>query len=202
MFRNLRNDAVYRAGRTVLDNEGKAARGSREARAMAKGTDFGQEMRHLSWLGNEFGMLERLHAAGLDVPAPVAVNDNAILMEYFGDEVRAAPALAGVHLEGPDPRRVFDRLLDQIGAMLDQERIHGDLSGHNILYWDGVARIIDFPQAVSPLENPHAYALFARDVARVCGYFARYGIMPNVAQLTTDLWRAHLPDPIPDDLRI
>jgi hypothetical protein len=39
-------------------------------------------------------------------------------------------------------------------------------------------------------------------VARVCSYFARYEIMPNVAQLTADLWRTHLPDPIPDDIRI
>src|SRR5262245_31015738 len=53
MFRNLRNDAVYREGRATLDAEGKEARGRRERVALQKKTRYGQDLRHLSWLTSE-----------------------------------------------------------------------------------------------------------------------------------------------------
>ncbi len=201
MFRNLRNDAVYRAGRATLDEEGKATHGTREGRALANKTRFGQNLRHLSWLSNEFATLRLLHGAGLDVPEPFADSDNAILMEYLGDEGSPAPTLNNVSLGAADARPLFDRLISNIARMLDHNRVHGDLSPHNILYWEGELRIIDFPQAVSPFENPNAYELFARDVTRVCSYFVRHGVDCDATRLAADLWRTHQPTaPLPGDL--
>ena len=31
--------------------------------------------------------------------------------------------------------------------------VHGDLSPHNILYWQGEAKLIDFPQVSDPRFN-------------------------------------------------
>src|SRR5438105_8813659 len=84
-MRNLRNDAQYRAGRNVLDDQGKRVQARREQRALTKKTRFGKELLHGSWLAHEYANLQLLHAAGVDVPAPVAQSDNAILMEYVGD---------------------------------------------------------------------------------------------------------------------
>lgn len=192
MFRQLRNDAVYRAGREMIDEEGKEARGRREKLAMQKKTGFGQTLRHTAWLTNEFQTLKRLHAAGADVPQPFASSDNAILMEYLGDESFPAPALSQVRLEPHAAPVLWKRLMDNIELMLAHDRVHGDLSAYNVLYWNGEPRIIDLPQAVDPYMNPEALMLLGRDVERVCQYFDRYGVNSNPKQITHNLWERYV----------
>ena len=187
-LRNLRNDAEYRAGRDVLDDSGKTVRARREQRAIQKNTRFGQELRHGSWLGHEYQTMQALYNAGVDLPRPIAHSENAILMEYIGDESEAAPALHQVRLPHAEARLLFERMLHNVGLMLAHDRIHADLSAYNILYWNGEVKIIDFPQAVDPYVNPSAHTLFARDVERLCQYFARYGIQADARQLTQQLW--------------
>ena len=84
IFRNLRNDSLYRMGRDTMDEEGKRV-GSREARAMQKKTRFGQDLRQSNWLENEVSALRLLHEAGADVPRVYANNDHALLMDYLGN---------------------------------------------------------------------------------------------------------------------
>ncbi|HUP26985.1 MAG TPA: RIO1 family regulatory kinase/ATPase, partial [Chloroflexia bacterium] len=192
-FRSLKNDAQYRQGRTLLDIEGKRVRGKREARAMYRKTGFGKELLHTAWLSSEFGTLNKLHALGADVPRPVSQNDNAILMEYVGDEVSAAPALNHVSLSKSEARPLFDRLIYNIGLMLANDVIHGDLSAYNVLYWEGKIKIIDFPQAVNPYVNPDAYMLLERDVKRICQYFGRFGVQAEPVALTREIWAQNIP---------
>jgi RIO kinase 1 len=192
MFRQLRNDAVYRKGREVIGEEGKQVRGRREKLAMSKKTDFGQTLRHTTWLSNEFQTLQRLHAAGADVPKPFASSDNAILMEYMGDEKFPAPALSNVRLAPSAAQSLFDRMIHNVELMLMHDCVHGDLSAYNVLYWNGDAKIIDLPQAINPHVNPEAYTLLGRDVERLCQYFARYGVNADARQITRDLWNRHI----------
>ncbi len=188
MFRQLRNDAVYRKGRETIGEEGKEVRGRRYKLAMQKKTDFGQVLRHTTWLANEFETLRRLHAAGADVPKPFLASDNVILMEYLGAERSPAPPLSQVRLSPPAARALFERLLHDVELMLEHDRVHADLSAYNVLYWNDRATIIDFPQAIDPYVNPEAFALLARDVERLCQYFARYGIDADDRRITRDLW--------------
>lgn len=192
MFRQLRNDAIYRKGREVVGEEGKEVRGRREKLAMANKTEFGQKLRHTTWLSNEFQTLERLYAVGADVPKPFASTDNAILFEYIGDEKFPAPALSNVRLEPRAAQGLFDRLMYNVELMLANDRVHGDLSAYNVLYWDGKATLIDFPQAVDPFVNPEAYNILGRDVERLCQYFARYGVEANWRQISRDMWSRHV----------
>ena len=96
-FRNLRNDAMYREGRHLLtaeDGRPQAInpRDDRDRREPStKKSVFGAKVRHTSWLMYEFSALQTLHEAGVPVPRPYGVGDNAILMEYIGDEQMAAP---------------------------------------------------------------------------------------------------------------
>jgi RIO kinase 1 len=188
MFRNLRNDARYRQGRVVTDQDGKASVRRRETLAVRKNTRFGQELRHISWLEAEYQTLQLLYAAGVDVPRPLARGENVILMEYVGALNAPAPALNQVTLEPLEARRMFDRLVDQLSTMLACHRVHADLSAYNILYWQGHFKLIDFPQAVDPRRNPDAADLFIRDVERLCQYFARYGMVTDAPALATQLW--------------
>ncbi|HYO49327.1 MAG TPA: RIO1 family regulatory kinase/ATPase [Chloroflexia bacterium] len=192
-FRNLSNDMIYRQGREIMDGEGRAMRGKREQRAMANKTRFGQELRHMTWLGNEYGIMQQLHKAGVDLPQPFAQGENAILMEYIGDEVSAAPALNQVSLPKGEARQLFDRLVHNVELMLSLDHVHGDLSAYNILYWEGEVKLIDFPQAVNIYVNPHAYPLLVRDVERLCQYFAKYGITADAQDLTKTIWARCIP---------
>lgn len=188
MLRNLRNDARYRQGRDYLDEYGKVIRDSRLLVAIRKGTSIGKETSHTSWLEHEYRTLEVLRAAGCQVPRPVAVGSNTILMEYIGDLDRPAPTLHEVHLPVRQARTLFDQLTDEIDKMLGAGKVHGDLSSFNVLYWQGVGRIIDLPQAVDPRQNPDAWDIFRRDVIRLCQYFQRYGLGRDPAGLASALW--------------
>jgi RIO kinase 1 len=188
MFRNLRNDARYRQGRAVIDRDGKASYSRRESLAVKKNTRFGQELRHVSWLEAEYQTMQLLYEAGADVPKPLAHGNNVILMEYVGVKNSPAPTLNQVTLEAAEAPGVFDRLVHDLEIMLACSRVHSDLSAYNILYWEGQFKIIDFPQAVDPLRNPDAPALFVRDVERLCQYFARYHLVRDAYVLANDLW--------------
>jgi RIO kinase 1 len=125
-------------------------------------------------------------------------------MEYVGDEAGAAPPLHAVSLDLDEARRLFARLLDDIDLMLLHNRIHGDLSAFNVLYWNGAVRIIDFPQVVSARGNPDAYALLQRDLTRLCAYFTRCGLALDPAVITANLWARHNlgpAGPVPDPAR-
>jgi RIO kinase 1 len=190
MLRNLRNDARYRQGRAVVNEEGKAVHGRREALAMEKNTRFGQELRHVSWLENEFQTMQLLYDAGADVPRPLMRADNVILMEYIGLPEEPGMMLNHVRLEASEAPRIFERLLEDLSIMLSCHRVHADFSAYNVLYWDGQFKIIDFPQAVDPRHNPDAAELFTRDVERLCQHFARYRIRAcsEPYAIAQDLW--------------
>lgn len=192
-FRSLRNDALYRTGRKALDADGKLIKDSRAVHAMRKGTDFGKTVAHTSWLAHELGALRRLHAAGVDVPRPFATGPNVILMAYVGDAAMPAPTLSQVALAPREAAPLFRRVVDNIERMLAERCIHGDLSAFNILYWQGAITLIDFPQVVDPFDNPAGRAIFDRDVARVCGYFAGQGVDADPAALAAAIWERHVP---------
>ena len=82
---------------------------------------------------------------------------------------------------------MFDRLLWHVELMLSHNRVHGDLSAYNVLYWDDRAIVIDFPQAVVALSNPHAPRLLQRDIERLCQYFARYGVVAESGRWLGDV---------------
>lgn len=109
-------------------------------------------------------------------------------MGYIGDEEMSAPALSEVSLERSEAAKVFDRVLYNLDIFLKNERIHGDLSAYNILYWDGDISIIDFPQVVSPHVNKDAFTIFQRDVKRVCDYFAKQGVKSDAQKLAEKMW--------------
>lgn len=191
MLRNLKNDAIYRTGRTDLDEDGAAIFRDADVRAIMHRTKYGEELRHTSWISYEFKTLEKLHEAGANVPKPYAMLKNSIMMEYIGDAGVPAPILNSVTLNRDEARQLFDRVILNLSLLLQNERIHGDLSAYNILYWDGDITLIDFPQVVHPDGNPSAWNIFLRDVTRICQYFNSQGIKTNARELASELWTSH-----------
>jgi RIO kinase 1 len=193
MFRSLKNDAVYRKSRAVRDERGRVVRGDRGWRGASKKTERGRSAQVTNWITHEFATQRRLFEAGADVPYPLAQIGNAVLMDYIGDEEEAAPLLREVDLPAEEAEALFDRILRNIELFLSYDRVHGDLSEYNILYWQGTATIIDFAQSVDPRYNlDDVYLLLARDIERVCRYFARYGVCAEPGALSVDLWTRYL----------
>lgn len=191
MFRNLRNDKLYRQGRANLDADGREIIDDRMLHAIQKRTRFGMQLMHTSWIEHEVKALQTLHQAGADVPEVYASGHNAILMSYIGGPDVAAPTLNTVELEPQEARPLFDRLIHNLEIMLAHQLVHGDFSAYNVLYWDGEITIIDFPQVIHPEKNRQAYHIFERDVTRLCEYFSRQGVASQPQKLAADLWTAY-----------
>ncbi|MEI7848355.1 MAG: RIO1 family regulatory kinase/ATPase [Chloroflexota bacterium] len=190
-LRNLKNDHAYREGRDDLDAEGKIVLNDGMQHAMAKRTEYGKNLLHQSWIAYEFTSMQVLRRAGADVPIPYEMADNAILMGYIGDIDSCAPTLNEVSLARDEAYRIFERVLHNIDILLNNEKIHGDLSAYNILYWEGEITLIDFPQVVSPKINRNAFLIFQRDITRVCEYFIKQGVKVNPRTIAADMWVKH-----------
>jgi RIO kinase 1 len=201
-LRSLKKDHLYREGRTELDIEGNQIINSGMMHAIRKKSQYGQELSHTSWIGHEFATLKLLFEAGADVPQPFASEANSILMTYIGEDGLPGQPLSDINLEPEEVEPLFERCIHNIEVMLANQRVHGDLSAYNILYWDGTITLIDFPQAIHPEENRSAFQIFKRDVTRVCEYFARQkpggwvGGRKNVdphhpQELAADIWTAY-----------
>jgi RIO kinase 1 len=179
--RSFKNDAVYQEGRVILDSHAR--------RAVANKSRRGREIQFSMWIDHEFEALTTLYKVGASTPRPFARADSAILMEYMGDRQQAASALQHVSLERKEVRPLFEQLMQNIELLLSCNCIHGDLSGFNILYWQGQIKIIDFPQTIDPRFNVNAFSLLERDISNVCRYFARYGLQRDSLRLANTLWR-------------
>ncbi len=191
MLRNLRKDHLYREGRSDLDIEGREILDERMQRAMHKHSDYGMELLHTSWIGHELKTMQILYEAGVDLPRPYTSGVNAILMDYIGAPDLPAPTLNTVTVDLDEAQSLFERMLQNIDRMLACQRVHGDLSAFNVLYWEGELSLIDFPQAINPEENRNSYRIFERDVRRICEYFTRQGVISHPSKLARELWTAH-----------
>jgi RIO kinase 1 len=179
--RTFRWDARYQEGRNNIQD-------ARLRRAYENRSRTGRGVQDSFWAQHEFETLRRLHAAGADVPRPLALAGSALLMEYVGDEREAAPTLQQAQLPREEAQGLFERVVENIGLWLDCGYVHADLSSFNLLYWAPRVVAIDFPQAVDAHANPHAFEFLLRDVGNVCKHFGRYGISVDAETLAWDLW--------------
>jgi RIO kinase 1 len=174
--------------------EGRRVRESRTNRAMAKRTGFGREMIAGQWASAEFGALYQLWEAGVTlgvqvVPYPVQILGTELLLEFIGTpDGQAAPRLAQLR-PGPDELAdLWQQLVDALTVLARCQIIHGDLSAYNILVHDGRLVLIDLPQVVDVVSNPHGARLMHRDVRNVGTWFAARGLPGiDIDELTRDL---------------
>lgn len=160
----FRADSVYQAGWGLKP---------RERRALEQGSRFGHELAANMWPYIEKATLDRAWKAGAAVPYAVEQTEDGVLMEYIGDRSGAAPRLANAGLSGAEAQDALDQLLRSVRALSAERIVHGDLSAYNLLWWHGRLVIIDFPQAVDALANPHAPDLLHRDLVNVHAWFSR-----------------------------
>jgi len=189
--RSFRRDGIYQQGRAR-----EARPDARVLRALGKKTQHGRAHKFSAWIGHEMRTLEKLHAAGCDVPGPIERSGPVILMDYIGDAEHPAPVLVGVELGMAEAERIYKRLLENVDLFLAHHRVHADLSPYNMLYWKGAVTIIDFPQSVDPRYNDDAFELLVRDLENTNAFFADkdvHRVAPREHALA--LWHKHV-DPL------
>ena len=164
--RSFRQAAEYQEGRKV--------RGSRQARAMAKGTKYGRKEQEQNWQNAEVAALFRLANAGVRVPTPYDFLDGVLLMELVtDDEGYSAARLSEVVLDAEKAVWYHTELVRDVVRMLSLGLIHGDLSEYNVLVTGQGPVIIDFPQVVSAAGNNAAREMLLRDVHNIRDSLAR-----------------------------
>ncbi len=169
--------------------EGRRVRRSREMRAMARRTDFGKEVIAGQWAGAEFGALARLWELGLPVPYPVQLSDTEMLMEFIGDQDTgvAAPRLAQCRPEQADLPALWAQVQGVLEELAANGWAHGDLSAFNILKDGDRLVVIDWPQIVDVIGNPHGFDFLRRDVTNVATWFGARGLVVDVEAVFGDL---------------
>jgi RIO kinase 1 len=182
--RNFRNNVLYQEGRNV--------RGSRQARAMEKGSRYGRKEAEEAWLSAEVDALYRLAAAGVTVPQPFGFFEGVLLMELVTDENgNAAPRLGDVDFSPDIARELHGVMINEIVLMLCAGLIHGDLSEYNVLIGPEGPVIIDLPQAVTAAGNNNAFSMLARDVENMSNYFGQFAPELIGTDYAEEIWELY-----------
>lgn len=172
--------------------EGRRVRKSRETRAMRNRTAYGKSLISGMWAFTEFETLATLWEKGLPVPYPVQLADHEMLMEFIGSaDGEAAPRLAQTRPSPDLLPELFDQLREAMLTLAELGWAHGDLSPYNVLLdeRDGRGRlvIIDWPQIVDVIGNPHGMEFLERDTRNMCDWFTRRGYAVDGGELLGEL---------------
>lgn len=173
----------------VQYQEGRSVRNTRRARAMAKGTKYGQKEAEDAWLNAEVEALYRLAQAGVRVPTPYWFLDGVLVMELVVDEDGdPAPRLDDVAFDVETARAYHARMMQEIVRMLCAGLVHGDLSEFNVLIDHSGPVVIDLPQAVNAAGNNNAKMMLLRDVNNMTQYFGKYAPDLLVTHYGEEIW--------------
>jgi RIO kinase 1 len=182
--RSFQQQSVYQEGRKV--------RNSRQARAMQKGSRFGQEQQEAVWQNAEVDALYQLAAAGVRVPKPYNFIEGVLLMELITDaNGSAAPRLNDLTFDREQALVYHNFLLKEVIKMLCAGIVHGDLSEYNILLDTHGPVIIDLPQAVDAAANNNAAVMLERDVNNLARYFGQFAPELLTTQYGKEIWHLY-----------
>jgi len=173
----------------VQYQEGRKARGSREARAMGKASKFGKREAEAAWKTAEVDALYRFFDAGVRVPRPYGFYSGVLVMELVTDaEGFSAPRLCEVQLDADTARAYHAALVREVVRMLCCGLIHGDLSAYNVLVGPEGPVVIDFPQVVSAAGNNNARTMLLRDVNNLTATLGRFAPELLVTWYGEEMW--------------
>jgi RIO kinase 1 len=184
-----RNMAQRSFQRRAQYQEGRKIRGSRQARAMSRGTRFGRKEQESVWKNAEVTALFKLVAAGVRVPQPVGYFNDVLVMELVTDSHgNPAPRLGEIDLSAETARKYHRFLMQQVVRMLSIGLIHGDLSEFNVLVDPNGPVIIDLPQVINASGNNGALAMLERDVNNIRSTLGQYAPELLETQFARQMW--------------
>jgi RIO kinase 1 len=167
--RSFKRDESYREGRFIGD--------SRIEKAIEQGSQKGLNAHQVLWVQEEFRQMNYLYEQDVRVPIAIAVRGISLIMEFIGDEDgNPAPRISDLKLEKEEAEEAFRQSVENLKRIVKAGRVHGDYSTFNILWHEGQAVVIDFPQVMELKNNPNAQAFLTRDVRSLCKSFRKQDI--------------------------
>lgn len=140
-------------------------------KAIEQKSSYGRKRLESIWSSREYKILKKLGEYTEHVAQAYDVTQNALLIEYFGDESEPAPRLSDIKLEKDEAIYALDLVIEHIELFIELGFVHGDLSAYNILWFEQEPIIIDFPQVLVISQNDNAYARLKVDIENVKKYF-------------------------------
>jgi RIO kinase 1 len=172
--------------------EGRQVRNTRDTRAIARKSSHGRSVESGLWAAAEWTNLTTMYAAGVPVPYPVQLDGGEICMELITDSgADAAPRLHQLRPSFEAVVSLYDQFLAAMRTMAAMGIVHGDLSPYNTLVADVDVSprlvIIDVPQVVELISNPHAMDFLQRDCSTMARWFTSRGFPVDDGELVADL---------------
>lgn len=178
--RSFRRDASYREGRFIGD--------ARMEKAIKQGSEAGLDAHQILWVQEEFRQMQHLDGHGVIVPKAIAVQGISLVMEFIGDEHgNPAPRISDLKMERDEAQEAFRQSVRNLALIVESGRVHGDYSTFNILWHNGKAVVIDFPQVLEFKHNPNARAFLERDVRSLCKSFQKQGVQAVEANVLREI---------------
>ena len=143
-------------------------------KAIEKGNKFAKKIKHQSWVNREYFMLEKLYELGAKIPKPILHIEDAIFMEFLGNQDFVAPRLCDITLNTAEAKNAFKKIIDNMIVFWNFGIVHADLSEYNILWWNNEPYVIDFPQAIDKKTNPNAEEILDRDLRNITNFFGKF----------------------------
>ena len=124
-----------------------------------------------TWAQKEFKNLKRAKEAKVNVPEPIAIQKNVLIMDFIGKKGERAPLMKETVLE--EPERVLKLLLTYVKRLYTKAGlVHADLSEYNIMMWRKKPVVFDVGQSVL-IKHPMANRFLRRDLENLHRYFKR-----------------------------
>ncbi|MBI5297423.1 MAG: serine protein kinase RIO [Chloroflexi bacterium] len=178
--RSFRRDASYREGRFIGD--------ARMEKAIKQGSEAGLDAHQILWVQEEFRQMQHLDGHGVVVPKAIAVQGISLVMEFIGDEHgNPAPRISDLKMERDEAQEAFRQSVRNLALIVGSGRVHGDYSTFNILWHNGKAVVIDFPQVLEFKHNPNARAFLERDIRSLCKSFQKQGVQAVEANVLREI---------------
>ncbi|SCV73845.1 BQ2448_6275 [Microbotryum intermedium] len=133
------------------------------------------------WAEKEMRNLRRMKNAGLNVPEPIEVRENVLVMEFMGvqegeNEWQASPRLKDANIPfSALPDLYLDTLVILRILFQKCKLVHADFSEYNILYHRSQLVIIDVSQSVEQ-DHPSAFDFLRSDLKNVEEFYGRKGV--------------------------
>ncbi len=124
-----------------------------------------------TWAQKEYKNLQRAKEAKVNVPEPLAIQKNVLIMKFIGKDGVRAPLMKETALE--DYESVFRLLLTYMRRLYRKAGlVHADLSEYNVMIWKKKPIIFDVAQSVL-IKHPMADRFLRRDIENLHRYFKR-----------------------------
>jgi len=134
------------------------------------------------WAEKEYKNLQRSSIAKINVPKPILVKNNILLMELLGENSNPFPLLK--NSPNSITEAILTQIIDQTKLLFQQAGlVHADLSPFNILIGNQIPYLIDMSQSILT-SHPRALEFLKRDLNNVLSFFpTKEFSIPDIKEL-------------------